>query len=176
MTFAEAIREYLDGAEEKELEEFLSGGFSFERAAAGYECAVRRSRDRLPEPADDAPDGTARAVETELFLFDKNGGKKKLNEGVLVTIRGEEAPGGRRTFLREVRPADRNEVYYAQAASRGGKLISEAGGSDFLGHDVMIGTPEKEWIPLDELDFSKHPLFMLGLYGGEYQIGVREKN
>ena len=165
MSFAEKLERYLNAAGEEELERFLGGGFSFETDAAGYTCAVRRSRDLA----------LGEEVETEFLLFDKNGGKKKLTEGLLVILRRQAGAERSRTRLHEVRRPTRTEVYYAQAASRGGRLIGEQGGSDYLKHDVMIGTPEKEWIPLAEFDFAKHPLFMLGLYGGEYQIGVRDK-
>ena len=39
----------------------------------------------------------------------------------------------------------------------------------------MITTPEKEIVPLENFDFEAHHLFMLGLYGGEYKVGISEK-
>ena len=55
------------------------------------------------------------------------------------------------------------------------RVTGETGHNTYLRHDVMITTPEKEIVPLENFDFEAHHLFMLGLYGGEYKVGISEK-
>ena len=91
-------------------------------------------------------------VRTELFLFPQNGKKDKLNrKGAMA------------------------DVYYAVAASTGGRQIAKIGGNTYLGHDLLVVTPERDRVAIEEFDFGANKLFMLGLYGGDYKIEIREK-
>jgi hypothetical protein len=67
------------------------------------------------------------------------------------------------------------DVYYAVAASTGGRQIAQGGGNTYLRHDLLVVTPERDRVAIEEFDFGANKLFMLGLYGGDYKIEIREK-
>ena len=71
---------------------------------------------------------------------------------------------------------DKQVVYYGMVATKARKLLKEQNANSFLFHDVTITTPEGKTELLDGFDFSQHKLFMLGLYGNEYKIGIRERS
>ena len=161
--------------------------------------AEREGVSTIPAPGDVATPGddtvtprddTGRAekgprsewLETDFFIFPQNGQKDKLLTGVMLTVTSKVQDFGPKqlrfeepevvTIYRPQKP----EIYYAQIASRGGRQIGELGHNTYLNHDVLITTPEKEIIPIENFDFEAHKLFMLGFYGGEYKVSVAEKN
>jgi len=176
MAFAEKFDERLRAEGTDALLEMLHGGFAFDQVIGGETCAVRRVRDRRIEVQGDE------WLETEFFIFPQNGQKDKLLKGVIMTVMSRVRDYTERNLRFEepevvtiYRP-QKPEIYFAQAASRGGRQIGELGYNNYLNHDVLITTPEKEIIPLEEFNFEEHRLFMLGFYGGEYKIGIAERS
>ena len=181
MAFAERFEEKLRADGTDALIEMLHGGFAFDQVIGGETCAVRRIRDRRIRVGGEGKGPEDEWLETDFFIFPQNGQKDKLMTGVVMTVMSRVEDFEREalvftepeivTIYRPQKP----EIYYAQVASRGGRLIGEAGPNTYLRHDVMITTPEKEIVPLENFDFEAHKLFMLGLYGGEYKVGIAEK-
>ena len=169
MAFAERCEKLIKEMRTEELTELLSGGFAFEKELGGQSCAVRRMRDMIMGKDQ---------LETDLFIYPKTGEKKQQLQGVVLTFDSEVedilSPQlvYKTISLTGLRRPQVPEIYYAHVAATGGKTIAESGITNFLHHVIEITTPEKEVIALEDFDFSKHKLFMLGLYGGEYQIGV----
>ena len=172
MAFGERFQKKMEAAGETALLKILGGGFAFEVTLDGERCAVNRMRDRILGNG---------ILQTEVFIYPKNGEKKSQAQGIVMTIHSEVEDDKASSlhyqsavlagFRRPMMP----EIYYSHVASRSGSQIKEAGYDSFLHHDVMIRTPKKDVIALDEFDFNEHKLFMLGLYGGEYKIEIREK-
>ncbi len=71
---------------------------------------------------------------------------------------------------------DKAELYRGIVASRAGKLIAAEGSNTFLFHDVLITSPDGQTDVLEDFPFERYPLFMLGLIGGEFKIGIQRKN
>lgn len=173
MTFEEKIEKVFEEAEEELVLDLLHAGFAFDREIEGERVAFRRSKDELKEDT----------VETEFFCFPQNGQRDKLKHGMLVRFAAKpENPDellvrfGSPKKLSTKRP-EKSETYYSQVASRAGREIEKEGANTYLHHDVMIRTPEKDVVGLDAFDFEANKLFMLGLYGGEYQcFAVKKKN
>lgn len=173
MAFGERFQKKMEAAGETALLKLLGGGFSFEVMIDGEKCAVNRMKDLILGNG---------VLQTELFIYPKNGERKSQAQGIVMTIHSDvENPGADALsyqgaslagFRRPLMP----EIYYAHVASRGGRQIEKAGYDSFLHHEVMIRTPEKTLERLESFDFDKHKLFMLGLYGGEYRIEIRERN
>ena len=120
-------------------------------------------------------------VKTGFFCFPENGAKDRMFQGGafyaasdIIGIKGRQAELGSPKIIEYRMPA-RQVVYYGMVAHKAQRLLRAAGANSFLFHDVMITTPEGRMEPLDTFDFSKHRLFMLGLYGNEYKVGIREK-
>ena len=173
MELLRKLESILPDAEEALLMELLEGGFVFDLMIGGEKIGVRRMRDTYGDE-----DGVVR---TELFLFPQNGRKDKLKKGAFAVIESEvreDAPG-RSAFARprfaESRKGAMTDVYYAVAASTGGRQIAARGGNTYLAHDILVVTPERERVVLDMFDFDANKLFMLGLYGGDYKIEIRER-
>lgn len=173
MKFEDKIEKIFEEAEEEFLLDLLHAGFAFDREIKGEKIAFRRSKDELKEGR----------VETEFFCFPQNGQRDKLKHGMLVRFAAEpENPEeltvrfGSPEKISTKKP-ERSETYYSQVASRAGREIAKEGANTYLHHDVMIRTPEKDVVHLDSFDFDANKLFMLGLYGGEYQcFAVRKKH
>ena len=190
MAFAERFEDKLRADGTDALLTMLHGGFAFDQVIGGETCAVRRVRDRHITVGDGAETGEGDSgrgprsewLETDFFIFPQNGQKDKLLTGVMLTVTSKVQDFGPKqlrfeepevvTIYRPQKP----EIYYAQIASRGGRQIGELGHNTYLNHDVLITTPEKEIIPIENFDFEAHKLFMLGFYGGEYKVSVAEKN
>ena len=102
-------------------------------------------------------------------------------KGAFAVIEAEVSDGvsGRHAFANprfaDSRKGAMTDVYYAVAASTGGRQIAKIGGNTYLGHDLLVVTPERDRVAIEEFDFGANKLFMLGLYGGDYKIEIREK-
>ena len=172
MAFCERFQKKMELAGEPALLKILGSGFVFEVTLDGEKCAVNRMRDRVLGNG---------MLQTEVFVYPRNGEKKSQAQGVVMTIHSEveDAKAQNLNYKSAVLAGFRRpmmpEIYYSHVASRGGTQIKENGYDHFLHHDVMIRTPEKEVVELEGFDFNAHKLFMLGLYGGEYKIEIREK-
>jgi len=172
MELLKKIEAILPEAEESLLLELLEGGFIFDTMIGGEKIGVRRVSDT---PADEG------FVRTELFLFPQNGKKDKLKKGAFAVIEAEVSDGvcGRHAFANprfaDSRKGAMTDVYYAVAASTGGRQIAQSGGNTYLRHDLLVVTPERDRVAIEEFDFGANKMFMLGLYGGDYKIEIREK-
>ncbi|MDD6346756.1 MAG: hypothetical protein PUA52_01940 [Lachnospiraceae bacterium] len=172
MAFAERFENDMQAAGEEALLAILNGGFAFDYKIPYQNCGIRRMGDTL------TGDGL---LETRYFCFPQNGQKDKLKVGVTMTVVSEVEDSTaktvvfRRPRLTAVERASMQEVYYAVAAVKGGRLIEKDGHNTYLHHDVMLLTPEKETVTLEGFDFASHELFMLGLFGGDYKVGIKEK-
>ncbi len=173
MVFAEKMRRELEKSDPDVFVGMLEGGFTFDMIFAGEKCGFRRCRDVVQ-------DEESGKIYTEFFCFPQNGKKDKLQQALSFSVECKVRDlGEKQSVFTEVEnlqcwKSDKKEVYYSHVASRAGAQIVETGANTFLHNEVVILTPENETVPLDEFDFEKNKLFMLGLYGGEYKIGVRE--
>lgn len=172
MAFAERFEKEMKMAEVAILMDVVNGGFSFDYKIPYQNCGIRRMRDTILE------DGR---LKTEYFCFPQNGQKNKLKMGVVMTLLMDidstnkvKAVFSNPSIL-EIHRANMTDIYYAVAAVKGGRLLEQEGVNTYLNHDVMVLTPEKETVPLEGFDFASHELFMLGLFGGDYKIGIKEK-
>ncbi len=168
------IREILENMSSEELKDILEGGFSFLRTFGGQPYAIRRASDQVL-------DEKTRRVRTEFYAYPENGERKRQMKGVMFRIEGTaENLDDRKIVFSEagnvhVWPSFKAETYAALTASRAGRTIGGTGANTFLHHRVEILTPKKETVALEEFDFGAEPLFMLGLYGGDYKLRVAEK-
>ena len=121
-------------------------------------------------------------VKTGFFCFPQNGEKDRLFQGGAFYIASDliNVDGKQASFSNPGKPdyvmPDKQVVYYGMVATKARKLLKEQNANSFLFHDVTITTPEGKTELLDGFDFSQHKLFMLGLYGNEYKIGIRERS
>ncbi len=173
MTFADTLKRKLQAADENVLLEILAGGFIFDYELEGELCGFRRSQDEIL-------DEEGRKIRTTYYCYPQNGQKGKLKMGTTFSIESEITNPGEKisTFANagalQFSGGGKYDLYYSHVASRGGKQIAKMGSNTHLHHKVLIVTPEKKMIPLDEFNFAENSLFMLGLYGGEYQIAVQQ--
>lgn len=174
--FEEAFEQKVEQEGEEFLLDMLNNLYTDDLDINGVPYACRRVRDTriLPE---------GNLIRTEFFCFPKDDKKKKMERGLVVTIDADVTEPGGGEFMRQFSnprhvgyfKPDRHEMYRGVVAAKARVQIEEAGGNTFLNHDILLTTPEKETVLLDEFDFSRYPLFMLGFVSGEFEIGLREK-
>ena len=172
MELLRKLESILPEAEESLLLELLEGGFIFDTFIDGEKIGVRRVSDT---PQDEG------VVRTEFFLFPQNGKKDKLKKGAFAVIESEVCDGdeGRHAFANPrfggSRKGAMTDVYYAVAASTGGRQIAQDGGNTYLDYDLLVVTPERNRVAIEEFDFGANKMFMLGLYGGDYKIEIKNR-
>ena len=168
------VREVLENMSPEELKEILESGFSFPRTLGGQLFAIRRASDRVL-------DEETRRVRSEFYIYPENGERGRQKKGVMFHIEGTaEDLSAREIVFSEagnvhVWPPFKPETYAALTAARAGRTIGETGANTFLHHRVEILTPKKETVALEAFDFGAEPLFMLGLYGGDYKLRIVER-
>ena len=173
MNFTDKLQRELEKSTSDVLVGMLESGFTFDMIFAGEKCGFRRCKDLIQDP-------DTGKLYTEFFCFPQNGKKDKLQHGLCFSVVStvEDFSEKKSVFADagqlKCHKAGKVDIYYSHVASRAGKQIAETGANTFLHNDVVIFTPENECILLDDFDFAKNSLFMLGLYGGEYKIGVKE--
>lgn len=175
-TFQEVFDRKVEQEGETMLLDMLNHLYTDDLDIGGVPYACRRVRDTRV-----VPEGTL--VRTEFFCFPKDDKKKKMERGLVVYMDSDVMPAetnGQMMQFSNPRHVgyfkpDRHEMYRGVVAAKARVQIEQAGGNTFLNHDILLTTPEKETVLLDEFDFSRYPLFMLGFVSGEFQIGLQEK-
>ncbi len=168
------VRDALSKASPEELKAILESGFDFPWKFEGQDYAVRRAKDLLVEKE-------SRLVQTEFYCYPENGEKGRQRKGVMFRIEAvaDDLSHRQMSFSEagnvHVWPPFKAEMYAALTAARAGKMIGETGANTYFHHKVEILTPKKEVIPLEDFDFDAEPLFMLGLYGGDFKLRIVEK-
>lgn len=178
MEFEELKRVFLEQAD-KEGGEFL---LSLVNSWMYGDVTFSNRRFALRRTADTVLDAENRTIRTEFFCFPQDGGKDKMQQGGMIAI--DTVASGMDGMLLTMsepgcpvfRKPDKAELYRGIVASRAGKLIAAAGSNTFLFHDVLITSPDGQTDVLEEFPFERYPLFMLGLIGGEFKIGIQRKN
>lgn len=131
--------------------------------------------------SDELIDEERRIVRTQLFCFPADAGKGRMQQGGYLVLDAvcEDPQSPQPRFTSLVRAGflqpGKKEIYYAVVAARARGQLEQEGERTFLHHDVMITTPEKRTIALEDFDFSRHDLFMLGLVSGEYRVSIRRR-
>lgn len=172
--FTEGFQKKLEEEGEEFLLDLLGGLYTEDQTLNGERFAFRRMRDTLLSR-------DKNIVRTEFLCFPPEAPKKKLEQGGFLFIDSTvENPFEQKVIFSDprnvhyVRPS-KDEIYYGVVANKAREGLDRTGHNTFLTHDVLITTPEKETYLLDEFDFHRYPLFMLGLVSGEFEIGVQKK-
>ncbi|MGN0255841.1 MAG: hypothetical protein ACI4D6_07690 [Chordicoccus sp.] len=177
MDFMDAFEKKIEEEGTDFLTDLLNSLYSEGLVLDGQSYSVRRMSDEI---VDDS--GETKKVKTGFFCFPQNGEKDRLFQGGAFYIASDltNVDGKQASFSNPGKPdyvmPDKQVVYYGMVATKARKLLKEQHANSFLFHDVTITTPEGKTELLDGFDFSQHKLFMLGLYGNEYKIGIRERN
>ncbi len=177
-----AYTEFVAGFQAKtntEGQDFLSslvnGLYADDIELNGQLYTCRRMTDEVIDPKQ-------RLIRTGFFCFPQDpSDKHKMNHGGFVYIDTicSDMDGMQLTFsepnhITFVQP-QRYDIYHAIVANRARKQLVLQGTNNFLFHDIFITTPEQKTFDLEEFDFSRHQLFMLGLIGGEFKISIKPK-
>ncbi len=173
--FTKGFQTRLQNEGESFLLDLINGLYTDDIDLDGQAYTCRRMTDEVI-------DAEERIVRIGFFCFPQDpSDKHKMHHGGFVYIDAvcSQVDGMQLTFSEpgnvQFTQPERYDVYHAVVANRARKQLVLQGTNNFLFHDIYITTPEKQTFLLEEFDFSRHQLFMLGLIGGEFQISIRPK-
>ncbi len=173
--FVAGFQSRLDAEGEDFLTKLVNGLYADDTMLGSQLYTIRRMTDEVLDPE-------SRTIRTGFFCFPQDASDKyKMQHGgfVYVDTICSNVNGMQLTLSHPENVVfsnpERYDIYHAIVANRARKQLVLQGTNNFLFHDIFITTPENETFHLDDFDFRRHKLFMLGLIGGEYKISIRPK-
>ncbi len=174
--FVSGFQKKVEAEGEAFLIELINGLYADDFHLHGQLYTCRRMTDEVI-------DAESRIVRIGFFCFPQDPtDQQKMQHGGFVYIDAvcSNVDGMQLTFTEPgnitFTQPERYDIYQAIVANRARKQLVLQGTNNFLFHDIFITTPEKDTFVLEEFDFSRHQLFMLGLIGNEYKISIKTKN